>query len=268
MNIVQKNITLILVAFSIIAFVLFLFLSLKIFDNNNFYYVVLNDANGLNENDLVYIENESLGKIKKIDTVSIGSEKILFKLTLNRNVNLPDRSTVHLAQLPNENKRRIEIQMKPSSGYFSPKDTLPLFSPDVLVENIEKPTIADEKIIAKADTVIVKKINEVVKPEVQKSAARPAVPQIKKNQVIFKVQFFVSPTELPVDSKKLKEIKQVSFYIDKGMYKYVSGKETDLSKAINLCEKIKAQGFQDAFVVAFDGDKRISVKEAQQLMKK
>ena len=138
MNIIKRNITIVLIAFSIIAFIVFYLLSVKIFDNSNFYYILVEDANGLNESDFVYIENESLGKINKIDTARNGSGKILIKIKLNRNVNLPDRSTYHITQGHEDNKRKIEIKLKASTGYFKNDDTIPLFINGLVAEDLQR----------------------------------------------------------------------------------------------------------------------------------
>ncbi len=268
MNIIKRNITIVLIAFSIIAFIVFYLLSVKIFDNSNFYYILVEDANGLNESDFVYIENESLGKINKIDTARNRSGKILIKIKLNRNVNLPDRSTYHITQGHEDNKRKIEIKLKASTGYFKNDDTIPLFINGLVTEDLKEPSIIEDTLVPSPDTVLIPKKSEEVKPVVKENIVKPEIPQSNNNKVVLKVQFLVSQKELPLDSKSFKGINQVSFYRDKGMYKYVSGNENELSKANDLCSAIKKQGYPDAFVVAFKGDERISMNEAKQLLKK
>ena len=284
MNILQRNITLVLVAFSLVAFVVFLVLTLKIFDNDNEYYLRLADARGLMKGDGVFIDNENLGKISKIDTLSAASEFVIVKLTLNRNINLPDRSVVYVNQSADISKKRLEIELKPSSGFFSKGDTLKLFEPEkqpeILVQEIPKAdTVAqkEDTIPQSIDTLSQPKVKTEIKAEVKpedkpkdkpKEPAKKAVNVTPKKKVVFKVQFLVWPEKLPGDSKKFKELKKIDFYIDKGSYKYVVGSEQQMSKAVELCEVIKKQGFPDAFVVAFQGDKRITIKEAQQILQK
>jgi hypothetical protein len=268
LNIIQRNIIIILISFSVVAFIVFFILSLKIFDNNNYYYVLVENATGLNESDMVYIENESVGKIKKIDTIPGESGKIRLKITLNRNVNLPSKTKVHLIPASGDKRPRIEIELMASSGYYNKRDTLPLFDGDKPDNSFAETLIVKDVTTRSADTVKVPEKPKKVEPAVSQKSKDQVKPQIIKKQILFKVQFMVSTSELPINSKKFEGVKQVSFYIDKGIYKYVSGNETDISKAISMCESIKKQGFQDAFVVAFDGDKRISIKEAEQLLKK
>jgi hypothetical protein len=52
-------------------------------------------------------------------------------------------------------------------------------------------------------------------------------------------------------------------YSADGMWKYTAGTFVKLEEALNLQSQLKADGFSDAFVVAFKNGERISVKEAQ-----
>lgn len=272
MNILQRNITLVLVAFSLVAFVVFLVLTLKIFDNDNEYYIRLTDASGLMKGDGVYIDDENLGKISKIDTLSASAEYIVIKVTINRNINLPDKSVVYINPTSDNLKKRFEIELRPSSGFFSKGDTLKLFMPEKQPETaqreIPKPdsvVVVMDSIPPLVDTLSLPKVKEQIK---QPEPAKDAVIVKQKKNVVFKVQFLVWPEKLTTDSKKFKGLKKVDFYVDKGSYRYVVGSEQQMSKAVELCDSIKKQGFPDAFVVAFQGDKRISIKEAQQILHK
>ena len=51
-----------------------------------------------------------------------------------------------------------------------------------------------------------------------------------------------------------------------GRYKYISGQFTQLNKAINWQIAIRNIGIKDAFVVAFNGKKQITLKEAKQII--
>lgn len=280
MNILQRNITMVLVAFSLVAFIIFLVLTLKIFDNDNEYYLRLDNTSGLLKGDGVYIEDEILGKISKIDSTSTAPEFIIVKLTLNRNINLPDRSLVYVNQTSDINKKRLEIELKPSSGFFSKGDTLRLFEPEKQPEIVVREIPKADSVVINNDTIpqsidtlrppeVKTEVKAEVKPEVKpKEPAKEAVNVKAKKKVVFKVQFLVWTEKLPADSKKFKKLKKVDFYVDKGNYKYVVGSEEQMSKAVELCEVIKKQGFPDAFVVAFQGDKRITIKEAQQILQK
>ncbi len=90
----------------------------------------------------------------------------------------------------------------------------------------------------------------------------------KKNQdVIFKVQFMISPTKIPLNSKKFKGLKEVEEHPwRKTKYKYTSGSETDVDKIIEHQREVRKL-YPDAFVIAFYKGKKISFKEALKKIK-
>ena len=79
--------------------------------------------------------------------------------------------------------------------------------------------------------------------------------------IVFKVQFLTSSTKLPSNSPKLKGFTDVSFYEEKGTYKYTCGSTTDLNKAQQLRKRVAAT-YKDAFLVAFRGSVRINTTDA------
>ena len=83
---------------------------------------------------------------------------------------------------------------------------------------------------------------------------------------VFKVQFKISGHKLDPNGKILKGLKNVSFYTDKGIYKYTAGSEKTPQACLSIKEKLKKEGFKDAFLVAFLNDKRIQVRDAIAIM--
>lgn len=85
-------------------------------------------------------------------------------------------------------------------------------------------------------------------------------------QPVYKLQIRASATALPANSPEFKGQKNVDNFREGGMYKYTIGAETDYNK-INALRKQLSSLFPDAFVIAFVGDKKISVNEALKLKK-
>ena len=81
------------------------------------------------------------------------------------------------------------------------------------------------------------------------------------DDIVFKVQFLTSSTKLPANSPKLKGLTDVSYYEEKGTYKYTCGSTTDLNEAQQLRKKVTAT-YKDAFLVAFRGGVRINITDA------
>ncbi len=85
----------------------------------------------------------------------------------------------------------------------------------------------------------------------------------KTNTVVkYRVQFYTSPHQLPLSDSRFKDLRDLSYYEQNAMYKYTSGSFLTMEKAIDYQKKVRAAGFSDAFVVAFQNNKRISLNEA------
>ena len=78
---------------------------------------------------------------------------------------------------------------------------------------------------------------------------------------VYKVQFYSSPKVLNSNSSQFKGLKEVSAYTEGGVHKYTVGYETDYNKVNQLKNEVRKK-FPDAFVVAFAGDKKITISEA------
>lgn len=85
--------------------------------------------------------------------------------------------------------------------------------------------------------------------------------------VIFKVQIASSAKKLPMNSEKFRGLDYIMEYMDGSAYKYVTGNEKSMDNAALLQKKLKEQGHPDAFVVAFYKEKRITLAEANNILK-
>lgn len=81
--------------------------------------------------------------------------------------------------------------------------------------------------------------------------------------VKYRVQFYTSPSQLPLSDSRFKGLEDLSYYEQNAMYKYTSGSFLTMDKAIGYQKKVRASGFSDAFVVTFYDGKRISISEAE-----
>lgn len=87
----------------------------------------------------------------------------------------------------------------------------------------------------------------------------------KANDINFRIQIMTSEKKLNPSSTILKG-KKVDEYIHKGLYKYTYGKYKTLEDALIQLSKIRNDGFSDAFVVAFNKNERIGIKDASELL--
>lgn len=87
------------------------------------------------------------------------------------------------------------------------------------------------------------------------------------NNIVFRIQFSTSSEKKPVDSKDFSPLKDVGYYFHDGFYKYTVGEAYSFEEAAILQQKVQQAGFKDAFVVAFNGEQRISPSEAIRIIK-
>ena len=77
----------------------------------------------------------------------------------------------------------------------------------------------------------------------------------------------VSNKILPKGSKQLKGVSPVSYYREKGLYKYTYGENTDYNKILRMKRNITPK-FKDAFIIAFKNGEKMNVNEAIKEFKK
>jgi N-acetylmuramoyl-L-alanine amidase len=106
------------------------------------------------------------------------------------------------------------------------------------------------------------------KAEIYKPQEPPVITQKPAPVIYYRVQVASFPTSIPSNYNKLKGLKDVREYYHDGKYKYTEGNYKSLDEAITRQNQLKKdKKYKDAFVVAFDGDKRISIQEAEELLK-
>lgn len=84
---------------------------------------------------------------------------------------------------------------------------------------------------------------------------------------VFKIQILTSNKVLPKGSKQLKGLSPISYYREKGLYKYTYGESTDYNKVLRTKRSITPK-FKDAFIIAFKNGEKMNVNEAIKEFKK
>ena len=100
----------------------------------------------------------------------------------------------------------------------------------------------------------------------EKPAAKASAKQTGSKPV-FKVQILVSDKKLAAGNKQFKGLSPVSYYQEKGLYKYTYGESTNYNKVLQTKRQI-ASKFKDAFIVAFKNGEKMNVNEAISEFKK
>lgn len=249
----RKNRLIIIIS---VAIVIVAILCIKFFFfNAQVYYATFPSLNGLQVHDPVLIENVKIGHVAKIDSLHDHYNNWIVKLKLSEEINIPEKSFAQIIEKENKGGKSIfQISLVPSGGYLKEGDT-------ILVKSSPQ----------KNDTIL-------PVPDKMEFTNKDSMPQkredgnnasTKKNSgVVYKVQITTSEQKIPLKAGQFKTIAGLSYYREKGLYKYIVGNSPTVSEAVDLCKLMQQKGFKDAFVVAFQGNKRISIKEASEQLKK
>lgn len=140
-------------------------------------------------------------------------------------------------------------KLEPVDQQTAPKQSKPVKS----VVEVQKPV--EREVVKTQKTVETTKIsvNQLNKPEA-----------ISAQTPLFKVQLFASRRELPKDAADFKGVENVDFFIEKKYYKYTIGAETDYKKIEKIRREMLTK-FPEAFIIAFQGEKKLAPGEVLQL---
>jgi N-acetylmuramoyl-L-alanine amidase len=124
----------------------------------------------------------------------------------------------------------------------------------------EKPILAVDsfKELNTADTTLSR---NVVAPQPAEAPPVKKEPQpvktTDKGVIVYKIQLFTSDRLLKPDDKRFKGYNEISYYMDKGLYKYTYGSTTDYNSVLKLQRKAAAD-FKGAFIVRFKDGVRLN----------
>jgi len=94
-------------------------------------------------------------------------------------------------------------------------------------------------------------------------------PEVKKEDVVFRVQVLTNPSKLPANSPRFKGQKNVFEYFQGDLYKYALGLfVNDYKSANEYKNELRGDGFESAFVIAFINNERVDLQKAINLASK
>lgn len=100
-------------------------------------------------------------------------------------------------------------------------------------------------------------------------ASNPPAGQQKKGRadITFKVQILTASRPLAKNDRRLKGLKGVEYYKEKGIYKYTCGASADYNQVLRTRRSLLPR-FKDAFIIAFRNGEKMNVQEAIKEFKK
>ena len=100
-------------------------------------------------------------------------------------------------------------------------------------------------------------------------ASNPPAGQQKTGRadITFKVQILTASRPLAQNDRRLKGLKEVEYYKEKGIYKYTCGASADYNQVLRTRRSLLPR-FKDAFIIAFRNGEKMNVQEAIKEFKK
>ena len=254
MDFIRNHRVVILIVFVIAIVIILISTKFRIFSRQYFYFAIIEQDVEIDVDNPIFAENLEIGKVADIIASDRSTNKMILKLAIDKEINIPDESYLEIEKDRTINERMIKIQFVSSNDYFQNNDTIQVKS--LFIEPIKTDSLFISVQKSPADTSMVK------------TAPGSDMSDKKKTDVKFFIQILTSEKELALNSKKFKGIEEIMMYEDAGIYKYYVGKNLTFKSSIQLCDDLKSKGFTDAFVIALKKNQRISVKQALQILEK
>lgn len=120
----------------------------------------------------------------------------------------------------------------------------------------KKGMTVESSIIVSLDTNLPESKEEIITQEIKPT-----------DGVVFRVQISCLAENKKLNDPVFKGIQPIFMWKNGNYYCYAAGEESNYEEAKVLLEKIKSQGFPDAFLIAFKNGEKISIKEALKYLK-
>ncbi len=134
------------------------------------------------------------------------------------------------------------------------------------IENNKKQGRKEEVDTAASKATIDKNVTDK-KEEVKKDTKKDKVKEENKKEeisdskgIVYKVQLLSSDKKISLTSDKFKDVETPGEYTDNGIFKYTAGEFSNKQDAVKLQNELRKKGFKEAFVIAMQGGKRITLK--------
>ncbi|MFV8327752.1 hypothetical protein [Flavobacterium sp. ZS1P14] len=171
------------------------------------------------------------------------------------------KSGRYSAKIDSLQLQKLQMKAEPANAPFEINNGVD----GAIVDNIE--FVLHKGKIEKSDTETVP-LNNPSKT-VGVAVSEIATDQIEySKEVIYSVQLLSSKIQLPLNHPWFKNKNEMVEYEHHGVYKYIWGSSTSRSEANKIKNKLRSEGYHDAFVVPFYDHKRISRQEAKAIDKK
>ena len=223
------------------------------------------------ENSVIFLEEDYE---KNYEGFNLNDPECVFSLILmqqtylDQSINLA--STIQKSFVENLNRKDRTVKQ---AGFIVLKYT---YMPSVLVETgfltnrsegaYLNSSVGQVKMASAIAKAIINYKNKRAASFETESATKITIDQsisnLNQSDIYFAVQISASKRKINLKSYNFKGLKDVWRTKSVKLYRYYTGKSFTIENAKNKLEETKNKGYNNAFIVAFDGDKKISISDA------
>ena len=234
----------------------------NLFSGSNRIYTIADNVAGLNTKDAVMIKGMNVGLVKDISFLEDGSARPIILMKIDKKYNIPVGSSARI--VPNENNlsKFIVIETVNSDVFLKDNDTLKFIGgvdmsgEDGLVPLKQKTA----EMLESFDTVIqVAELLSKYNDDLLDSLAKDKEKNV--NSVVYRIQILTTQKEIPLNVNRFNDLSDVWRYFHNGVYKYTVGMTYNYETAHILKKDFNKKGYPEAFIVAFEDGKRISMQK-------
>jgi hypothetical protein len=227
-----------------------------------------------------YVFLKDRGRIIKqqVITGESNDNEIILKAGIKENDELlllppVNADKIKLAQLPPEELKKYEITPTSRNNITpgeKPKESHNTAGPSIKYSDIPKKETSvtpsskvndNPKSVPKVNSTI--KVADAKKEDLSLNTANNS--KIDDN-VVFRIQIATCAKEVSTSSEIFVGLPEIWMYRHQRLFEYTTGKESTPAALTGLLKEAQKKGFSDAFIVAFNGEERITIAEAKKLI--
>lgn len=125
----------------------------SIFHKKAYYYCVMEDASGVQQNTPVYLAGYKIGQVQEVELLSANPPRICAKIMLSEPIDLPKDSQLKLKSSSILGGMQLDVVLGKSTAYFQSNDTIKCFKEAGMLDGIDGLKDKIGSVLASVDTI-------------------------------------------------------------------------------------------------------------------
>ncbi len=126
---------------------------INVFHKKTFFYCVMDDASGVQQNTPVYLAGYKIGQVQEVEMLSANPPRICAKIMLSEPVDLPNDSELKLKSSSILGGMQLDVVMGKATAYFQNNDTIRCFKEAGMLDGIDGLKDQLGSVMASVDTL-------------------------------------------------------------------------------------------------------------------